>query len=72
MTKKRSSRDARRVREKMDSQMAMTSDMVTLAQQMAVRFGWRWALFALYTAAIRISSTNGKKNLADLLSDGGW
>ena len=65
---------ARRLHENFDAELAMTSDMYQIANEMACRFGWRLALRAVFYVAMRVDATCGRKALVCFLSDdqAGW
>lgn len=62
-----------RNRERIDTELALTSDLLATAQRLAVYGGWRVAVRALYYVMMRISN-RGRAQLADFLSDPsvGW
>lgn len=62
-----------RNRERIDTELALTSDLLATANRLACYGGWRVAVRALYYVMMRISN-RGRHQLADFLSDPnvGW
>jgi len=63
-----------RIRQRFDTELAITNDILDLANRLAIHSGWRVALRTLYYVAMRISSDRGRKVLVEFLSDQnvGW
>lgn len=58
-----------RKRETIDTELALTSDLLATAQRLAVYGGWRVAVQALYYVLMRVSSDRGRKQLAEFLNE---
>lgn len=56
-----------RKRERIDTELALTADLLSTAQRLAVYGGWRTALRSLYYVVMRISSERGRKQLGEYL-----
>jgi predicted metal-dependent HD superfamily phosphohydrolase len=69
VTKKQTTKE--RNREAFDTELALTNDMLAIAQRLAVYGGWRTAVRACYYVVMRISSDRGRKALAEFLADPG-
>lgn len=62
-------RPTTRVREKFDHELAITNDILALAQRLAYQHGgWRVALRALYYVVMRINSERGRKQYGEFLT----
>lgn len=63
------SRRVARVRAKIDTELALTSDLLDIAQRLAGYRGWRVAVRALYYVLMRVSDDRGRKQLAAFLNE---
>jgi len=57
-----------RKRERFDTELALTADLLATAQRLAVYGGWRTAVRSLYYVISRISN-RGRMQLAEFLAD---
>ena len=57
-----------RNRDRFDTELALTNDLLRTAQDLAIKCGWKVAVRALYYVLMR-TSDRGRKQLAEYLSE---
>lgn len=74
MTARKKKNTKPRVIANIDTELAMTSDLLATAQRLACYGGWRVAVRCLYYVLLRVSQDRGRKQLAEFLNDqsAGW
>lgn len=63
-----------RIRTRIDHELALTADLLDIAQRIALGHGWRVAVRACYYVIMRIANERGRRQLAEYLIDPlvGW
>ena len=72
--KKKPQKTDPRIRQRFDTELALTNDLLDVVQRLAISHGWRVALRSCYYAIMRVTSERGRKQLAEFLVDPnvGW
>lgn len=58
-----------RTRDRIDIELALTSDLLAVAQRIAVAYNWRVAVRCCYYVIMRVAGDRGRRQLAEFLVD---